>query len=402
MTDPTLYAGAAAADITPTDLSNALLAGFGLERRAVGVLEPLEAGALYLRQGDVEVALVTLDLVGFLRPWVERLRARTGFADPRNVVCCATHTHSAPDMLGMWGRAWLRVIPRSSGIDPAYMELVTERAADAVRQARASARPARVRPASFEVPERWTRNDRQGARFDTATTLAVESADGVGGERIATVLNFASHPETLWSRNKQVSPDFPGAFRRRSRTLAGGVPLYFSGPLGAMLTPNVPVEASTDERRAYAETLGTTLAELTETALAAATPTGTDAPALAHTQRELSLASDNWRMRLAFRLGFLDPDVRKNRVHSEMHHVCLGGLEILTTPGEAVPEVGHQFRDRMHAAHRMLLCLCTDEIGYVLSPEMFDDERYKYEVTMSLGPDTAPALLNAATSLLSS
>lgn len=396
MTDTTLYAGAAAADITPTDLSNALLAGFGLERRAVGVLEPLEAGALYLRQGDAEVALVTLDLVGFLRPWVERLRARTGFAQPRNVVCCATHTHSAPDMLGMWGRAWWHVIPHSSGIDPAYMELVTERAAEAVRQARAGARPARVRPASFEVPEQWTRNDRQGARFDTATTVAVEGSEG---ERIATVLNFQSHPETLWSRNKQVSPDFPGAFRRRSRTLAGGVPLYFSGPLGAMLTPNVPLEAGTDERRAYAETLGTTLAELTETALAGAPATGTDVHALAHAQRELSLASDNWRMRLAFRLGFLDPDVRKNRVHSEMHHVRLGGLEILTTPGEAVPEVGRQLRDGMHAEHRMLLCLCTDEIGYVLSPEMFDDERYKYEVTMSLGRKTAPDLLDAATSL---
>lgn len=395
MTDTTLHAGAAAADITPTDLSSALLAGFGLERRAVGVLEPLEAGALYLRQGDAEVALVTLDLVGFLRPWVERLRARTGFSDPRRVVCCATHTHSAPDMLGMWGRAWLRVIPRSSGIDPAYMELVTERAADAVRRARASARPARVRPASFEVPERWTRNDRQGARFDTATTLAVEDTDG---NRIATVLNFASHPETLWSRNRQVSPDFPGAFRRRSRTLAGGIPLYFSGPLGAMLTPNVPVEAGTDERRAYAETLGTTLAELSEAALAGVAPAATDV--LAHTHLELSLASDNWRMRLAFRLGLLDPDVRNNRVHSEMHHVRLGGVEILTTPGEAVPEVGRELCARMRAEHRMLLCLCTDEIGYVLAPEMFADERYKYEVTMSLGPNTAPALLDAATSLL--
>jgi hypothetical protein len=32
---------------------------------------------------------------------------------------------------------------------------------------------------------------------------------------------------------------------------------------------------------------------------------------------------------------------------------------------------------------------------------MFKDERYKYEVTMSLGPNTAPTLLDAATSLLS-
>ena len=43
-----LLAGAARVDITPTDLSRTFLAGFGINRRPLGVLDPLEAGALFI------------------------------------------------------------------------------------------------------------------------------------------------------------------------------------------------------------------------------------------------------------------------------------------------------------------------------------------------------------------
>src|SRR5262249_6541038 len=144
--------------------------------------------------------------------------------------CACTHTHAGPDTLGLWGRGLLGV-PLLSGVDPRYRDDLVKRAAGALADAVTSAAPATLRAASFEGAGTWTRNARRGgARCDTAVAVA---CDAESGGRIATWLCHASHPETLWSTNTLVSPDFPGAFRARAAELAGGVALYTSGPLGA-------------------------------------------------------------------------------------------------------------------------------------------------------------------------
>ena len=62
------------------------------------------------------------------------------------------------------------------------------------------------------------------------------------GRRIATVVNFAAHPETLWEFNTLLSPDYVGPLRARLESEVGGETVYLSGPLGAMLTPNVQAD----------------------------------------------------------------------------------------------------------------------------------------------------------------
>ncbi|MGM0578636.1 MAG: hypothetical protein ACQEXJ_23125 [Myxococcota bacterium] len=399
MAPPALVAGAATADITPVDPVGVYIAGFGPDRRSVGALEPLEAGALYLASGDDEVVLVTADVVGLLKPWVERIRERLAGVvdDPRAVIVCATHTHSGPDTMGIWGPAILEAIPRASGVDPAYMEHLVERVAEAVTRAKDAARPATLRAATFEMPAEWTRNDRKGGgRFDKATALALDDASD--GTRLATVLNFASHPETLWEDNPYLSPDYPGAFRRHAGERTPGAKLFFSGPLGGMLTPNVREDAGDAERRDYAERLGAELAERTEDALADATPQ--EAPTLSHRVRDVGLDNRNWRFKLFTRLGLIRTDWKGSRVDTEVHHVRLGDVEMLTAPGELVPELGARVDALMSAPHRMLLGLALDEFGYVLEPRMFDDREYRYEKTMSLGRSTADTLMGAWSDLV--
>jgi hypothetical protein len=390
-------AGAASADITPADLGGTFLAGFGLDRRAEGVLEPLAASALHLESGDVRVVLVSADLLALPRPLVDEIRARVSAAGgQRAILCCATHTHSGPDTLGLWGRSLFGKLPIASGVDRAYLDWLAGRVASCVDEAAARAVPARLRAASFAAPARWTRNDRRGgARFDHAAALAVEDREG---RRIATLVNYASHPETLWSGNRLVSPDFPGAFRRRSAQLAGGVPLYVSGPLGAMLTPDLPREASDDERRRFCDALGTALAELAEEALAGAA--ADPDPVLRHAARSVRLPNANWRFRLFQRLGWLPARIRDGCVENEVHWLRLGDVEAVSAPGEVAPELGARMRAGLRARHRLILGLCDDEVGYVLEPGMFDDPEYRYEATVSLGRDTAALLLAAQDALV--
>lgn len=394
-----LLAGAASADITPASPKGVLLGGFGFGRRSLGVLEPLSSRVLYLAGGGCEVALVAVDCAGLTRVHVDRIRERAAsFATKTDVVVCATHTHSAPDTLGYYGPSFLGVFPRKSGIDPAYVDLLVERTGDAIERARGSARPAHLRAATFEVPPEWTRNDRKGGgRYDFATALAFDDAST--GERLATLLDFASHPETLWERNRWISPDFPGPFRRHAESAAGGVALYFSGPLGGMLTPNVPRDATEEGRRAYIEDLGRTLAELTTAALAAAEVERE--PTLEHRARPIRLRNGNWRFDLVARLGFVPSYGTKDSIETEVHHLRIGPVEVLSFPGEAVPELGHRVRGLMTAPHRLLLGLCIDELGYILEPRMWDDREYRYECSMSLGRGTADDLVRTFRELAS-
>ncbi len=395
-----LRVGVCTVDITPADLRQTYLAGFGLGRKAKEVLEPIEAGALYLSDDTTDLVLVTLDLIGLTRHDAGRVRKRvTAMKETERVICCSTHTHSGPDTLGLWGPSIMGVIPRATGINPDYMRDLHTKAAFAVDEAKHRAEPAILKAATFDVPADWTRNDRVGGgRYDRAVVLGFESPDGAP---ICTLLNYASHPETLWEHNPYLSPDFPGSFRRRVRNIVGGEALYFSGPLGGMLTPNVAPKADLETRKDYALRMGTDLANLCVSALkeaakVRATPVG-------HTIRRVGLKNANWRFRLGYRLGLLRHAAKASvgAVTTEVHRVDLGEVQLLTVPGEPVPELGHVIHDRMSGEHRLICALGGDELGYILLPEMFENKEYKYETTMSLGRHVAPALLDAYDEILS-
>lgn len=397
--DGVLRVGAASVDITPDRPRGMFLAGFASGRTAIGVLDPIEASAVYISLGGEEVALVTVDAIGFTRPTVRKMRAAVRSMErPTDIIVCATHTHSAPDTLGMWGPALLGFLPRRSGVDPAWMSQLIAGVATAVDTAKARAQPAMMRAATFDVPERWTRNDRKaGGRYDMAGAVAFDAAEG--GERLATLLNFASHPEGLWEKNRLVSADFPGFFRRRAREISPGSKLYFSGPLGGMLTPNIPEGSGQGDRHSYIEELGVYLAEMTERALAAAAPS--TATELEHHVKVTRFTNDNWRFSMLQRMGIIHAEIEGKEFASEVHRLRLGDVDMLTAPGEVLPELGQRIRGRMSMRHRLLLGLAIDEVGYILEPRMFDDREYRYERTMSLGRGTADTLMAAYDELLS-
>src|SRR5207253_9382613 len=74
--DAVLEAGFGEADITPpvADKKPVYMAGFGNNRKATGVHDPLFARAVVLRQGDTKIALVSIDVVGFFYTNVQRVR----------------------------------------------------------------------------------------------------------------------------------------------------------------------------------------------------------------------------------------------------------------------------------------------------------------------------------------
>ncbi len=100
---PASYAmqvGFARADITPRE--SVALAGYGnsATRRSKNVLDYLEASCVAVGDGEQTMVLVTLDLTA---PYYFLQDVRTGLAvllkiPETNVMFCASHTHSSPDL----------------------------------------------------------------------------------------------------------------------------------------------------------------------------------------------------------------------------------------------------------------------------------------------------------------
>src|SRR5205085_1708074 len=121
-------------------------AGFGRDRKATGVLDPLKARAVVLKHGKKKLALASVDLVGFFYPHVLKVREQLpGF---HYVLVTSTHNHEGPDTLGLWGPDFL-----TSGVDGDYLKVVVKQVVKAVRAADAAARPVTARLGSARAPE---------------------------------------------------------------------------------------------------------------------------------------------------------------------------------------------------------------------------------------------------------
>lgn len=393
----TLLCGAAAMDITPRAFVPGIrLAGFGFNRRATEVLDPLEAVALHLDDGKRGVTLVSVDLIGLGLPYVERVRARVS-EEEGEIYVCATHCHSAPDTIGLWGRSIFGVFPLTSGVEEAYMEQVVRGIGAAVWEARRSVRPVKVKVNRFDVPSEWTRNDRRGGgKEDFGYVLAFEGEDG---RRVATVVQFATHPETLWEKNTLVSADYPGHVRRRLREVCGGEALFFSGALGGMVTPNVPLDWDLERRKAEIGRLGKGIGDLA----AAAVEEGEvlESVGLFVKRAKVELPLRNLRFRVAGRMGLIRRDFVLDSVLSEVFLVRIGEeVSILSAPGECTPEAGRKLVSLLPGRYRMVFGLGCDEVGYILTEEQFADKEYRYERSMSLGPETLERLIRVAKGLV--
>ncbi len=408
-----LVVGAALVDLTPYDKANAgdvYIAGFGPGRTSDGVLDPIFGHVLYLDDGHEWVVLAWLDFVGLLNDEVRGIRALVTRTHPERVIVGSTHNHQSPDTMGYWGPGLL--LPVASGKDRDYMTWMRGQVAEAIRRAVASARPARLRFGTATVPEGISANlwfpDDPSRKDNQMTVLAAETVDG---KRIATLVNYDCHAEALFENNTKLSADFPGRlYRALEKRNPGSVPIFVPGAIGGMVIPYPNRWDKRDEyedfakRVAFVDETGETLARIAEEALAAGSaPLGPEGVALSHTERDIWLTLDNSIFEAVTSLGIVDladRPVKDDRFRAEVHRVDVGPARILTVPGEIFPSLGFLYKEWLASPYPFIFGLATDELGYIMRAEEFQDDTYEYEQSMSVGPETGPTLTGAVRELL--
>jgi len=415
------------------------LAGFGRDRAAQGVHTPLSARAMAFRNNGVTLVLVSLDSIGLTldRYITVRKHVREILPDVDHILFAATHTHSAPDTLGLWSFGYLW----NSRFDEAYLQRVQAQAKEAVLEAVADLRPARAILATAPVPrDNFTRDSRNPQVVDNQLPLAwfMEKEIGVS---IGVLASWGMHPEALGSGSPWISADFAHYFREAMEKGLdgpggfagfGGDCVYFTGPVGGLMTQ---LGMDIVDRHGFRHTgngigmamaQGENLAVLGAAALRGPGARPMEDPRLAFSARTLYLPT-GWPIRAAVHLGMVHPGLYGAKVKSEVNALRIGEIEILATPGEIFPEIVYggietpqgadhavspqevpPLFDRMKGTVRMNFNLANDEIGYIVPKSQWDRKApYTYGRTSAPygeiytgSPEVAPRIHQASLDML--
>lgn len=384
-----LWVGAASVDVTPPPGSSVLLAGFGFGRSRREVRDPISARCLYFDDGTRRVALVVADVIGVLHPSVERIRGLVGRGV--EVAVASTHNHQSPDTMGFWGRAILHAVPHRTGIDPAYLEVFERRLALSVALAASAARPARLGFARAELPDGLVRNLRSPGVYDR-TVEVLEATAQDDGAPLASFVCFACHPETLGDRGRALTADFPGRLRADLERSRGGTSVFANGALGGMITPELDDALDPEDRVKVMERLGSEVARVAHEALGAARRV--EVREIRYRRAPVELPVENELFRYVQRVGLVEPHRPgpAGGLMTEVGRIDLGPASWALMPGEPTPMVGLRVKAALGVEHPALIALANDELGYLLDPAQAADPEFEYEVSMSVGPQTAPRL----------
>lgn len=353
------------------------IAGFGNTTPAFDVHDDVWARAVVVQNGDISIALVSIDAVGLFRDDVERIRAavtKRNMGVPDYVLVSSTHTHESVDTMGQWGP--IKALLPERGVDDGWLrDVLIEGAAQAVSDAMLSARPAKVRSAQprLGVKTRQVINDTRDPYISDDTVTVLQFVEAQGGAVIGSLVAWANHPETLAGENNSISSDFvwalregveKGVFKKDGSLVAaglGGTCVYFSGAVGGMMTSlrarPTSVDGDMPAERSFAKTkaVGDLVAIAALEGLATATEE--KAPNLAFGATTLKLPIDNETFRLLtlpgvdiIRRALVDFDRNKGvtadnipHVLTEVSKVQLGGVRFVGVPGELLPELAVGF-----------------------------------------------------------
>lgn len=344
-------AGAAKVDITPP-VGERMSAW---PRDSKGVHDPLYAKALVLDDGKTKMALVTINLSRFGAENTTNVKTivkeKTGID---NVLCAATHTHSAPlgkDDFPTKEDPWIRQAERNI--------------ADVIARAAANLAPAKIGAGFGQVPEGHNRrvvlpdgkvvmhwNNRKRTPTNPVDyQLGVIRIEAIGGKPIATLINFACHPVIGGHRSQLLSADYPGVLTRLVEEATGVQCMFLQGAAGDIdpfWTDISPAEGCFEQM----EKMGKTIADEALSVLKHIVDLKADQSISFHTEC-VPLASRN--------------DVeRKNRdIRAEINTVLIGkDLAIATFPGEFFVEHGISLKQQSRINNTMFVGYCNDALAY--------------------------------------
>jgi hypothetical protein len=405
------------------------MAGFGT-REATGYHDRLWARGVVMGGPGGRVAIVALDVVGYFNNETETIRAMVSpESGIDHAVIASTHQHEGPDTIGIYGPNEV-----ATGIDFGYLDFINAAVADCIDEAAANLEEARLRSLTTNSDGLSIglddRDDELGVADGKVLEGDAEAAPATEGRIVnsslpviqvtkrepnedgeypvlGTLVNFASHPESLGSDNTLITSDFPHYLRERLEAEYGSTAIFVSADLGVLQGPlwidvEDPMTEMPAERRTYrwAQVHGEQLAERVIESIDPM-QAGDDAPAISFAitaPLPIPLANPYFRVaaatdvlnerRFLYTDGEPDESVVKpypepyqwipqaagEDLQTEVSAFRVGNASFAAVPTELDPQRGNVYRDAMtRAEHRFLIGLGNDHIGYQVPFDKWDN-----------------------------
>jgi len=385
--------GAASHTINPA--VGAFIAGDKQDRHFTGIHDSLFVKAVVISNSKEQITFLTFDCIGLLYPTLLEIRkqvaskiSRNEF-NPSNIVMSSTHTHSGPDVVGIWGPDQM-----TSGVDSLYMKALVEKAAATIEAAWATKQPATLHYADTNFGEEWVYNISEPEELDRS--VSVLQFKDLAGKSIATLTNFACHPTIMDGTNSLVSSDYVLGLYKQLNQSQGGENLFLNGAIGGWVQPEY--EEKTFKR---AELRGRQLGVAVEEALKLSTASVSSD--INFKSKTFYLPVSNVGFHQLSQAGVIDRQITDS-VLTEVAWFSIGKAQFVTHPGETVPAFSLQSKKLMKTSGpKFVIGLGMDALGYILKPTFFGGDttikHTEYLTGMSIGKEAGPILMKAIESL---
>ncbi len=385
-----LKVGAAKRMITPDPLI-AVSGGVGIPKPASQKKGELYVRAMVLEQGNLRIAIVNIDNLGWPAALGNRSRELIKDIPADNILIGASHTHSAPDAYAFPDEYG------NHGANLEYLDRCTVQIADAVNEARQNLIPANLKIAMGEAKGKIAYNYYAPELYDPRCGV-IQAIGRVGENKdtvLATLVNYAIHPEVLGNDQGILSPDLIGPLYNRIEEKTGGMAVFMNGAQGGMVTADNRLD-NAEEARSWEECqrIGSLLADEALRIVANAPVQQNPTIYCAHKTVSFPIASEMMKYILQnspLSMSTGNPDT----ITTTLNLLNIGTAQVLTIPGEALPNIGYYLKRNMPTEHPFLFGLTNDAFGYILTKEDFNSfKRYDYISRTSLGEKTGEILIN--------
>jgi hypothetical protein len=220
------------------------------------------------------------------------------------------------------------------------------------------------------------------------------------GKPVATLVNYAVHPEVFGSRAGVCSPDLVGPLYDRITERGGGTGIFMNGAQGGMVTAdNRGPDGRDVSTWEECVRIGTRLADEALRIVADA-PAQND-PTLRCRSRVVKFPVESQLLLAILKgspMGYATD--AEGRVSTRLNVIDLGDTRMLTIPGEALPNIGSYLKRKLGGKKQFLFGLTNDALGYILTKEDWSAfRRYEYISRTCLGERTGEILVNEALDL---
>jgi len=414
---------------------------------STGIMQDLYVRALWAENDGTGACIFSIDALGLWDADARRLREAAGRRlgiPSSNVMVTCTHTHSGPDTLRVLCITDAKERSDTAQLQP-WLNRLVEQACAAAESARDRAVPAslklrfaeneavpnnrRLRMKTGETCMNWTLPpaadvDKPLGPIDPQVTVAsFEGPNGVVGG----IVHFACHPAILAGLNMEISGDYCGlAMEQLEQALCDDGEssfLFLNGALGNI--NHIDYRKPNHER-------GASEVQRCATSLSAAVLGALNLPSdnvsrneqvtvlfqdmllpfreldpkeveeareviARYDGRSLSLADGvppELNARRIFRLqeaqhtgNYPGPfaTLRDGKVVTPLQVIRIGDLVLSSSPAEMFVEFGLELKQRMNSRAALLVCLANGYVGYVPTPEAFEQGGYE--------PSTGPGFL---------